>query len=159
MAASNKSQTLSFVSLKAISPCNESSLSCHKVEEISREIKLKGLSEFYFVETTNADLLMVCRDRLFYKYSVYKILESSGKLDVNQVVDLDNGTCISVLASNHPGCRPNSIYNLVELPNFTNRHTVREFNLEDQSPSLEWDQKLPACNFEGYWVVPSMKLF
>lgn len=155
----------SIVSLNVIHSSNNVSSSYIKVEEIAVDLEFMGPpKDYYFVETTNGVLLIVCKLLRGPTYKVFKIMDSNGKLDLAPVVNLDGhslflhaGSCISVIASNYPECRPNSIYTL--SPNSSSYCCrIQEFNLEYGSFEIQWDRWLSLRAFEGYWILPLMKL-
>lgn len=81
----------------------------------------KGFEYLFLVESTKGDLLVVlrafCPHLKHAAYKIFKMIESDGKLEKVLVEDLGGDSLFlgrnnstSVLASDYPGCRPNSIY-------------------------------------------------
>lgn len=134
--------------------------------------------DHHFVETTSGDLVMVHRfhdrdDELkFKKYKVNKLVyagedsyQKGGRFEVIPMNSLDGDSfflCgdssegISVLASNYPGCKPNSIY----YPDCHNIRRMKVVNIEDGSVESFFITKDKAYRkaLSPFWIVPSMKL-
>lgn len=126
----------------------------------------------YFVETTDGDLLIVTRyggdPNLGHTYKVHKLVDSNidGQLEHVPVVNLGGQSLflgknqsISVLASDYPGCRPNSIYYSCYKSGTYDEHGflwnfgIEEFDLNDQAARECRDL---LSYYEIPWVVPSM---
>lgn len=140
--------------------------SCIKVEEIELEGgELMRLWKYFFVETTNGDLLIVGRSYNVSenpRYKIYEIKDSNGRFHTSPVVDLcghslflHKGTCILVLASNFPVCEPNTIYYMESKFQLT--PGIQEVNFKYQRPVRRYQLGLSDL-FDGCWIVPSMKL-
>ncbi|KAF3457415.1 hypothetical protein FNV43_RR02073 [Rhamnella rubrinervis] len=155
------------------------SLRINVLGELSPELKkLYDHSCLYLVENTNGDLLLVVRHIVVVKYDIFKIIESkTGRFEHIPVMNLKshslflgNNHSISVLASNYPGCKQNSIYCSHVLTSLARQgrflkcvFSMDEFNLDDKIvqriPSVEiWteDQSVDVLG-EVSWIVLSMK--
>ncbi|KAL6291945.1 hypothetical protein ACE6H2_000087 [Prunus campanulata] len=137
----------------------------------------------YLVESTDGDLLHVRRflkdvDRDAYheefwteRFMVYKLVFNEGDGSVVQHVEiksigdevmfLGDNYCISVLASNFPGCQPNSIYYMDDCTKLGGARVpdtdsdsrpsdIGIFNLEDETITQHYSLNIsPAL-----WIVP-----
>ncbi|KAF3457502.1 hypothetical protein FNV43_RR02160 [Rhamnella rubrinervis] len=167
-----EAEIASIVSLNVIQSYNNKTSSYIEFKEIAADIEFIGRpKDYYFVETTNGDLLLVCKlhGGTTYKipptYKVFKIMDSNEKLELTPVVNLDghslflhNGGCISVIASNYPGCWPNAVYNLLQVQGSSYCARIQQFKLECGSSEIQQDGWLPSGAFEGCWILPSMRL-
>ncbi|KAF3457362.1 hypothetical protein FNV43_RR02019 [Rhamnella rubrinervis] len=143
-----------------------------KISQIELDLVAESFVDGYFVETTNGDLLMVYR---YYNYSVNKsayevyrlIMDSNGNLEHIPVANLGGESLflgqrscgMSVLASNYPGCMPNTIYCGVNFIDDLDRQLqVEVFNLENKSVATScFPTGCPESSFPT-WLVPTMKL-
>lgn len=145
-------------------------------EVVAPPVLLEGFSNDgcgCFVEATNGDLLMVCtREQQMAKEDAFKIYKlkidcSNKQIECVPIQNLGGDslflgdtyrdhTAVSVLPSNYPECRPNSIY--YAHSKYYNLSEIDAFNLEDGSVS---QTRLPEGFFKeclSSWVVPSMTL-
>lgn len=157
-----------------IGSSKKSSSSHIKIEEIAPQLNDKIFLDSFLVEITNGDVLAVhrCESRSRSKgyeiyYEIYKLVDSNGKFERISVLDL-SGHClllgknnpIPVLASNHPGFKPNSIYyscassTIQKNSGFIiDAYGIEEFNMKDRNVHV--DRSITTCCRED-WVPPSM---
>ncbi|XP_060671356.1 putative F-box protein At4g22660 [Ziziphus jujuba] len=140
-----------------------------RFEDIEPHLEKMWASISFIVETTQNDLLLV---HIFenFGHSIYKIYKlivlSNDQFKRIPMVNLD-GHClflgknrpISVLASNCPGCRPNSIYYSYGISRRRSggaydMYGVEEFNLEDES--VRELHRGIGSKYGGSWIVPTM---
>lgn len=161
--------------------CSSDSDDCDDSEDSysvsSEDLEEKKVIDSFLVETTKGDLLMVHREWEYGgspTYSIFKFVVSNHDEQVERsiVEDLEGHSLflgknhsISVLASDYPGCRPNSIYYAFwdrdsAFPNYG----IEEFNLKDQSVrkhvniAMSLGPDSSKDNRDVCWIVPSIKL-
>lgn len=163
-----------IVSIDVVRDRAKTTASCIKINRVSSLKRKEWLClldwQVCFAQHTNGDLLLVYRggsDTIccdpFYK--IYKLVDSNGKFERILMDNLGGDSlffgknqCISVLASNHPGCRPNSIYYSYAVSSsrsFEDDYGVEVFDLLNRSAKRS---RGGISSSRACWVVPSMKL-